>query len=132
MTETFANKLIGMQLVGWDDEQKTLTVKKDDEIFKLVFDDTDEGDCCGYNTFFAELIATSDEIARNPIITNVLNEHHENSGWESETLKITFFGESKKLLCINSESGSGSGWCYGAIVTVKCEALGIDDCVTSW
>lgn len=133
MSETFANKLIGMQLVGWDDVQKTLTVKKGDEVYKLVFDDSDEGECCGYNDFFAELLTTADELERNPIITNVLNEHTDDNRHGSyEALKITFFGESKKLLHISSESGSGSGCCYGAVVSVKCAALGIDDSVTSW
>ena len=133
MSETFANKLLGMQLVGWDDEQKTLTVKKGEDVYRLVFDASDQGGCCGYNDFYAELFATEDEIERNPIITSVLNDRVVEDEWgNSETLNITFFGGSKKLLHIKSESGSGSSWCYGAIVTVKCEALGIDDYLTSW
>ena len=131
MTNTFADKLIGMQLVSWEDAKKTLVVQKGEERFKLVFDDSDEGDCCGYNEFFVELIASDDELKRNPVITNVSAER---SGVDEDfdSLKITFLGESKKIMSISSVSGSGSGWCYGAIVTVKCEALAIDETVTGW
>lgn len=131
MTNTFADKLIGMQLVSWEDATKTLIVQKGEERFKLVFDDSDEGDCCGYNEFFVELTASDDELKRNPVITNVSAERS-GEDEDCDSLEITFLGESKKIMTISSVSGSGSGWCYGAIVTVKCEALAIDETVTGW
>lgn len=130
MTNTFANKLIGMQLVSWDDNEKTLTVKKGEDLFKLVFDDSDEGDCCGYNDFFVELLVSEDELKRNPVITNL--EYEREDGEYGEALHITFLGEAKKIMTVNSESGSGSGWSYGAVVTVKCKGLDIDEAITEW
>lgn len=127
----FPYLLIGMQLVKWDDDKKILTVKKEDQLLDLVFDDSDEGDCCGYNEFFANLLVSDDDLSLNPVITNVEVLHNSDADdWQES--KITFFGEAKKLLCIESESGSGSGWCYGACVTVKCDALGLSELVTSW
>lgn len=130
-TGTFADKLIGMQIVSWDNNEKTLTVKKGEEQIKLVFDDSDEGDCCGYNNFFVDLYVTDEELKRNPAIVKCEVEYSEKD-WECEQLKLTFIGEAKKLMTIDSCSGSASGFCYGAVVTVKCKALDIDECVTSW
>lgn len=131
MTNTFADKLIGMQLVSWDDDRKIMTVKKGNNLFKLVFDDSKEGGCCGYNDFFAELFVSNEELKRNPVITKL---ECERSGDEenADSVRITFLGEAKKIMTINSLSSSGSGWCYGATVTVKCEALSIDETVTGW
>ena len=127
----FPYLLIGMQLVKWDDDKKILTVKNEDQLLDLVFDDSDEGDCCGYNEFFANLLVSDDDLSLNPVITNVEVLHNSDADdWQES--KITFFGESKKLLCIESESGSGSGWSYGACVTVKCDAIGLSELVTSW
>lgn len=126
----FPYLLIGMQLVNWDDDKKVLTVKAEDKLLDLVFDDSDEGCCCGYNDFFAELLVSERDVSINPVITNV--EVLEKDDGDCSTAKITFFGEAKKLFSIRSESGSGSGWCYGACVTVKCDALGLSDLVTSW
>lgn len=130
MTNTFADKLIGMQLVSWDDNEKALVVRKGEEHFKLVFDDSDEGSCCGYNNLFVELLVTEDELKRNPVIVKCEAKRDDDD--DGDHIKLTFFGESKKIMTIDSESGSGSGWCYGAVVTVDCAGLGIDEAITSW
>ena len=92
MTGMFADKLIGMQLVSWDDNEKTLTVKKGNDLFKLAFDDSDEGDCCGYNDFFVELLVSEDELKRNPVITNLEYVHSDSEEDECDSLVLTFFG----------------------------------------
>lgn len=135
--EKFPNMLIGMQLVGWDQENQILTVKNDEQYLNLVFDDSDEGDCCGFNNFFAELLVSEQDLSMNPIITHVEVDRGENtpldSSWHDlDRVKITFFGAAKSLFTIDSESGSGSGWEYGACVTVKCDAIGLKEFVTAW
>lgn len=130
--KNFPDILIGMQLVGWDDQRKILTVKDENgKPCDLVFDDSNEGDCCGYNDFFAELLVSDHDASLNPIITRVEVKRPEENYFE-DNVKITFFGGAKKIFCIDSESGSGSGWCYGACVTVKCEAIDLYDYVTVW
>lgn len=130
MTNTFADKLIGMQLMSWDEAENTLIVKKGEEYFKLVFDDSDEGDCCGYNSLFVELFVSESELSRNPVIVKCEAKREDCDN--SDHMKLTFFGEAKKIMTIDSDSGSGSGWCYGACVTVECVGLGINEVITSW
>ena len=135
--DKFPDALIGMQLVGWDSCEQILTVKDNERIINLLFNDSDEGDCCGYNDFFAELLVSDHDLSINPIITNVeVKNDPEDSAdypWDDcDHVKITFFGGAKKIFQIESTSGSGSGWCYGACVTVKCKTLDIDECVTAW
>lgn len=48
------------------------------------------------------------------------------------SLRITFFGLAKKLAMIESYSSSGSGWEYGATVTLVCKETGAEATVTSW
>lgn len=134
MSADVLKKLIGMQLVNWDEKEKILTVKKGENLYHLVFDDSDIGGCCGYNKFFAELYAHPHETERNPIITKVEIEDVGSDVWgeECDSFIITFFGESKPLLHMESASGSGSGWHYGACVAVRCKAMGIDESITSW
>jgi hypothetical protein len=119
-------KLIGAQIlrVGVD----FIEVKKDDEVFKLEII-SDDGGCCGYAGFITNLLYSENDI-RNPIITNVSLENKENP-YEDVSI-ITFFGESKPLATIESEAGSGSGWSYGAFVSLRCKALGIDEYLASW
>lgn len=88
-------------------------VKKDGMEYDFYFEE-DCGDCCGYNTFNAYVLYEKDS-NRNPVITKV---DVEDGGGEHDSLEITFFGESKALAKIESESGSGSGWCYGATVSL--------------
>ena len=88
----FPYLLIGMQLVKWDDDKKILTVKNEDQLLDLVFDDSDEGDCCGYNEFFANLLVSDDDLSLNPVITNVEVLHNSDADdWQES--KITFLSK---------------------------------------
>lgn len=128
MYNKFPDMLIGMQLV--DISETEMTVKnKDGETIQFVFDDSDCGGCCGYNNFRTTLNIPKGDLKNAPIITNVETEENEDY---SHNMIITFFGESKKLARIESDSGSGSGWCYGACVKVRCRSLGIEEILTQW
>lgn len=114
--------LIGYQLVAINDEK--IVVEKDDKTFTIEIYEY-EGDCCGFNN----LEITSD-IKNNPVITNV--KYEEGDAFDSGYSVITFYGLDKKLAEINSYSSSGSGWAYGATVSVVCSELDIDEILSSW
>ncbi len=119
--------LIGYQLISIDDIK--IVVRKGNSTYELLIDE-DYGGCCGYNELNTKLFMSEDELARNPIITNVsMKDTDDECG---NGAKITFYGEAKALAELNSYSSSGSGWCYGACVTVKCKALDMDEIITSW
>lgn len=120
-------ELIGYQLVSIDDTR--ILVRKGDSTYELIIEE-DYGDCCGYNEIDTKLLISNDELERNPIITNVITEDNDD-GWSYEA-KITFFGESKPLAELNSLSSSGSGWCYGACVTIVCKDLNMSETITQW
>ena len=90
----------------------------------------DQGDCCGYAEVDAKLVV---ELGKNnaPVITRV-EKSVENSEYDSEICQVTFFGESKLLASINAECGSGSGWQYGACVTVRCVETNEEEILSSW
>lgn len=119
-------KLIGAQIVSVGDD--CIEVKKGDEFFKLEIT-SDDGDCCGFADFTTNLLYSPNDL-RNPVITNVTRKDEE--GYDGDSSIITFFGESKLLATIESNAGSGSGWSYGAFVTLRCTALGIDETLSSW
>ena len=119
--------LVGYQLVSINDN--AIVVRKGDSEYTLQINE-DYGDCCGYNEFSTKLLVSEDELARNPIITNVEVEN-DSSGW-GNSAKVTFFGEVKALAELDSFSSSGSGWCYGACVTIVCDKLKLDETITSW
>jgi hypothetical protein len=124
------DNLIGMQLVEWDDDTKILTVRNGEDFHRIEIDDSDCGGCCGYNEFFAELHVDCEKMGENPVIT-----HAEacEDGDDCDKMVITFFGGAEKLISLHSESGSGSGWCYGACVKVRCKSLDMDgETITSW
>lgn len=118
------------QLVGFELVEATatyLTVAKDGRQYKLEFVE-DGGDCCGWASITSTLVCKD---GMNPVITRV-EYNCQNDGEEFDSVQITFFGMSKALAVIDSESGSGSGWCYGACASVSCKALGLDEIITSW
>jgi hypothetical protein len=119
-------KLIGAQILNVDNN--CILVKKGEEVYKLEII-SDDGDCCGYADFTTNLLYTPNDL-RNPVITNVSREDAEYDNQDSSI--ITFFGESKPLATIESNAGSGSGWGYGACVSLHCKALGIDETLASW
>ena len=92
--------------------------------------DEDYGDCCGFNVIETKLYLSKSELERNPVITNV--EKVDTSGCECDSARITIFGEYKPMVEVNSESGSGSGWNYGACVTLRCVETNEDELITSW
>lgn len=118
--------LIGYQLV--DLNKKEIIVQKNGKRFSIEIDD-DFGDCCGYNIIRTHLYISS-KVKRNPIITDISKENDDNGA--SEKCCITFFGEEKTLAELYTESSSGSGWCYGAAVTLKCEDLKINEVLSEW
>jgi hypothetical protein len=119
--------LVGFQIVSIDDSK--VVVRKDNKTYELLIKEYDCG-CCGYNVLETKLLISDDELNKNPIITRVERKCHEGDH-DGECCKITFFGSSKPLASIDSESNSGSGWCYGASVSLVCKALELDETLTS-
>ena len=120
--------LIGYQLVSIDNEK--IVVRKDGTEYILHIKE-DYGDCCGYNEITTKLLISETELNRNPIITNV-EITKENDDYDGMSGKIAFFGEYKPMAVLDTYSSSRSGWCYGACVWVDCEALEINEEVSSW
>jgi hypothetical protein len=123
--------LVGYQLVSINDN--AIVVRKGDSEYTIQINE-DYGDCCGYNEINTKLLVSEDELVRNPIITNVemeIDSSDASDGW-GNSAKITFFGEVKPIAEMDSFSSSGSGWGYGACVTIVCEALEMNEVVTSW
>lgn len=118
--------LIGAQILTVNDD--SIEVMLEGKIFTLEID-SDGGDCCGYANFTTNLLYSVND-CRNPIITNVSLENNGDGYGDSSV--VTFFGESKPLATIESEAGSGSGWNYGAYVTIRCKALDIEEDLASW
>lgn len=121
--------LIGYQLVQIDDEK--IIVKKDNKIYVLKIE-KDYGDCCGYNEIETHLLINENEIEKNPIITNIEFQNIMTDPCDCDLVKITFYGNNKKLANIKSLSASGSGWQYGACVSIVCKELDIDEIITEW
>lgn len=118
--------LIGYQLI--DLNKNEIIVQKNGRRFSIEIED-DEGNCCGYNIIKTHLYVSGD-VKRNPIITDIYKDN-EDTGY-SDKCCITFFGEEKTLAKLYTESSSGSGWCYGAAVTLKCKDLKINEVLSKW
>lgn len=123
--------LVGYQLIEIDNNG--FKVKKDNDIKTFEFDE-DYGACCGYNDVTANLLVSKDDLANNPIITevNYANPQKMHSYDECDKVVITFMGESRPIAEINSESGSGSGWSYGAHAWVTCKETNESETLTEW
>ena len=119
--------LVGFQLVDLDNER--MIVKKGKQEFTLSFN-RDYGDCCGYTNVENALCFDRTNTKRNPVIANV--EYSNGDSEDQSDVKITFFGENKKIAEVSADAGSGSGWNYGANVTVSCNALGINETIVQW
>ena len=120
--------LIGYQLVSIYDTM--ITVRKGNSIYELYIEQ-DYGGCCGFNEVSTSLLISETEVKRNPVITDVVIENGNGDGYQT-TAKITFFGEYKTLAELNALSSSGSGWCYGASVSVVCKALDMEETITQY
>lgn len=121
-------ELIGFQLVSINND--AIIVKKNEKEYSIKFEKY-EGDCCGYNDLETELLIEKNS-NNNPIITNVKTNDVNAPYGDGEAVEIIFYGANKQLAKINSLSSSGSGWCYGATVIVKCKELNIEETITSW
>lgn len=119
--------LIGYQLVSIDDNK--IVVRKDNTEYIINIEE-DHGDCCGYNDIETKLLISDTELNRNPVITNVEITNEEGE-WGASG-RIAFFGEYKPMAVVDTYSSSGSGWAYGACVWVYCDALEINEEVSSW
>ena len=122
--------LIGFQLVSINGDK--LVVRKDNETYTLTFN-RDEGDCCGFTELETKLLISEDDFKRNPVITDIYI--HECDGDDygyGNTVRVTFFGEYLPLAHIYSYANSGSGWCYGAAVSINCNELNLHEELASW
>jgi hypothetical protein len=122
------NELIGAQLISFGkDKFKVKTEKGKVRTFVL---DEDEGDCCGYNEVVSTLLIDKKELRNNPIITAIKESDTEEDDGNRHIL--TLVGISKPLAEINSYSSSGSGWCYGACVTLECKETRLSKILSHW
>lgn len=118
-------KLVGMTLL--DLNTKGFIVEdKDGEQLHFVFNEND-GDCCGFNR-----IETTLSMSRKnpPVITRV--QYQDVSEGDEDAIVITFFGLDKEIAEIYSKSSSGSGWAYGATVSVKCREINFTEVITQY
>jgi hypothetical protein len=119
--------LIGYQLVSINQEK--IIVRKGDKEYTLFITE-DYGGCCGYNEINTNLLVSETELANNPIITNVETDGEDYGN--GDRAKLTIFGVYKPLAVVESHSSSGSGWRYGACVSIICDALKIEETLTEW
>lgn len=118
-------ELVGFKLVSINND--AIIVKKEEKEYSIKIEEY-EGDCCGYNDIETTLLINDNS---NPVITSITRNEIDNS-WDGENVEIIFYGENKQLAKINSLSSSGSGWCYGACVSIKCKELNINEVITSY
>lgn len=67
----------------------------------------------------------------NPVITKI-EDTEEQEDYGEQKVRITFFGLDKKIAEINASAGSGSGWAYGACVSVWCVENNKSETLASW
>lgn len=123
--------MIGSRLISLNNNE--LKILTPDGKVKIYEFEEDYGDCCGYNDF-STLVIDPDNLNKNPVITNIEEAESDkfNNGDDGESVKITLFGEYKPLATIDSISGSGSGYRYGACVTLVCKETGEEETITYW
>lgn len=122
--------LIGSYLVELS--EAGFTIKgKDGKERHFVFEQ-DEGDCCGFNEVTSTIFFNPNDKENLPAITNIDRLEDELPTDDGNSLRITFFGLAKKLAVVDSYSSSGSGWQYGATVTLICKETGDEAVVTTW
>lgn len=120
--------LVGYKLVQLDESGFTVRGRNGNEKH-FVFNE-DYGDCCGFNTIKTALFFDPKDEKRVPAITRV--EQDRRSEGDGDNLLITFFGYDRRLAMVESYSSFGSGWEYGATVTLTCRETGEEAEVTSW
>ena len=122
-------QLIGWRLIKIDDGG--FEVEKNGEVKHFIFDENNGG-CCGYNEITTNLLISEDDLSNNPIITEVEMVGATKMGYEHDRIRITFMGECKPIAEIISESGSGSGWSYGAHAWIVCKETNETEEMTWW
>lgn len=121
----FAESLIGAKLSCISDEKiVVIDTNGKQRVFNFIKDD---GDWCGFAEVNTHLYITQDELNTNPVITNVKTKRSSGEENESDDFYITLCGINKKLAKVSCRASSGSGWGYGATVTIRCKALNIND-----
>ena len=113
--------LIGAQILKINED--SITVKLNNNTYTLTLD-TYDGDCCGYANFELNMLYSEND-ERNPIVTNI--EYENRDYHDGDAFVITFYGENKEFATIEGIASSGSGWMYGANVSIRCAELGIED-----
>lgn len=120
--------LIGAQLISMDNSG--FTVRLPNKEIRCFDFDKDDGGCCGYAEIEGRMLYKQ-RSRKNPIITNVMIEEIGND-YCSNRIRVNFFGEDKRLATIESEAGSGSGWCYGASAWVYCRETKETETLVEW
>lgn len=120
--------LIGAQIVSIHESIMVVRLNNQLHTLELI---VDKGECCGFANFTMNLLYKEGDI-RNPIITNIETTQKKGAFGCSEILVVTFYGEHKELAKIESEAGSGSGWHYGAAVSLHCTTLGMEEKLVYW
>lgn len=119
--------LVGYQLISMTEEK--IVVQKNGIAYTLMIVE-DEGDCCGYNEITAQLYFDENNLTHNPVITNVKVTSKEVG--DANEVEITFFGEVKVIAELTSMSSSGSGWQYGACVSIVCKDIDLNETISEW
>lgn len=119
--------LVGAQLKSLGEDGFIVT--KDNKDYRFKFK-RNEGDCCGYTDLIARLLISNKELKNNPIITKV--DVEEKDCGMSDLGTITFYGEYKPIARVKAETSSGSGWAYGATVSVVCKPAGVNEIISQW
>lgn len=118
------NCLLGSKLISISEDEMVVENDARQAVIKII---QDEGGCCGFNDVTAILLINEKD---RPVITKV-EEVYEDTDDES-VCRITLFGSYKAIAMLETRSTSGSGWQYGACVTLKCERPFIDEQLTCW
>ena len=123
----FIDNLVGSQII--DMCEKSITVKtKNGQTLQFDFI-CEQGDCCGYAEIKNTLYFKPDD-NNNPVITNLVMRTEEKDCCKEVILIL--FGEYKALADYRFECGSGSGWCYGATISVACKIVPDVEELCSW
>lgn len=124
------NNLIGARLVSINNDGFSVRLENGD-MRHFEFEE-DPGDCCGFSNVYTKLLIDEKDLANAPAITNVEIQEDDGETTDEDSLRVTLFGVNRTLATIDSVSSSGSGWCYGSTMTVRCKETGQEEVITAW